>query len=140
MCNDNSSNGCNEGILNTLKTILVLQKTANKISSEPETCDRNFLGSNNGCGCEYNTRPITIYGCNNTLFEFPTDKEETDGCMSAVLRCEKIEGCTCTCRVLKKKENSLDDCKYKATDSFVTINLSCCCCLRCLPDTYVDLC
>ena len=27
---------------------------------------------------------------------------------------------------------------YEATNSFFTMNLNCCCCLRCLPDTYVE--
>lgn len=140
MNNGCQSNNCSCGIQEILETIAVLQSTVNNIEAD-KTCGRKFLG-NETCGKVCNTRPITLYGCNGTVYSFPTDENATpldsDVELSCVLRVEKVDGCTCVCRVLERK-NCSDD-RYAATDSYVSINLACVCCCRCLPDTYVDLC
>ncbi|MFV0274864.1 MAG: hypothetical protein ACK5HL_01300 [Bacilli bacterium] len=144
MCNNNSNectNSCASGITDTLKTIVALQNAANRLSSEPETCNRNFLGNSNRGNCEFNTRPITLYGCGtNELMRFPVDKDDAEGNESPVLRCEKVDGCTIVCRVLCEKQNETRCKKYEATESFVTINMCCVGAVRCLTDTYVEIC
>ena len=54
---------------------------------------------------------------------------------SNVLRVESIDGCCCTCRILNPNGTG-----YNNTNNFVTIDLKCCGSIRCLTDTFVDLC
>jgi hypothetical protein len=56
---------------------------------------------------------------------------------SNVFRVEKLDGCCCTFRVLAENPEG-SEYPYAATNSFFTMNLNCCCCLRCLSDTYVE--
>jgi hypothetical protein len=86
----------------------------------------------------YNTRPINLYRCSDgELWTFPyTLNGTTDE--SNVLRCEQVDGCCATCRILAPNpDTTAIDTPYVSTDSFVTINLSCCGALTCLPDTYI---
>lgn len=68
-----------------------------------------------------------------------TCTDSSENC-SNVFRVEKIDGCCCTFRVLANNpdESTNATIPYIATNSFFTMNLNCCCCLRCLPDTYVE--
>ena len=68
--NNNTNSSC--CINDILRVINVLQNQAEKIDDIPNTCDRPFLGlANNSNTFVYNTRPITLYTSNNTLFEAP---------------------------------------------------------------------
>lgn len=57
---------------------------------------------------------------------------------SNVFRVEKIDGCCATFRVLAENPDTTSIYPYVATNSFFTMNLNCCCVLRCLPDTYIE--
>lgn len=141
MCNNNDS-GCIADILNTIN---VLQDNAECRDSVLDTCDRGFLGCN-ATTLACNTRPVMLYTCcgNGTPWSMPTTKEDvTCGdpgvTCSNVFRVEKIDGNCCTFRVLAPNPDAGDTgLPYIATNSFFTMNLSCCCAVRCLNDTYVE--
>ena len=134
-CSDN--NNCSSCIFDILKKILVLQKQDFECDNFIG-CDKPFLGpiTQNTC---YNTRPILLYiCCNGTPWTF--DYTLTDGTIgsSNVLRIESLDDCCCTCRILYPSTS--EEGQYLSTNQFVTIDLNCCGAIRCLNDTYVDLC
>lgn len=146
MCN----NDC-KCIAEILTVICILQENADRNDSCLDTCDKGFLGCSPTCiGC--NTRPVMLYTCcgNGTPWEMPTTKTNTvcgdseassSRSCSNVFRVEKIDGCCCTFRVLARNYDSTDsvNCSpYVATNSFFTMNLNCCCAIRCLQDTFVE--
>ena len=142
MCNN--ENGCS-CIAEILSVINVLQQNANCCGDTClETCDRGFLGCGTATlGC--NTRPVILYTCsgNGTPWSMPTTREnidctETAASFSNVFRVEKVDGCCATFRVLAPNPDTTSTYPYVSTNSFFTMNLSCCCCLRCLPDTYIE--
>lgn len=147
MCNENRDCKC---ISDILKVINILQRNANRREEELDTCDKRTLGS--CCFLECNTRPIQLITCGgngNDPLVMPTEKGPIT-ChtkFSDVFRVEKVDECCCTCRVLKAKknrdeheeENHDDECEeFEATDSFFTIDLHCCCAVKCLDDTFVE--
>jgi hypothetical protein len=137
MCN-NTETGC---IAEILKVICVLQQNANCGDACLDTCDRGFLGcSTTSLNC--NTRPIMLYTCcgNGTAWAMPTSKDPSVTTTSNVFRVEKIDENCATFRVLAPNDDTTENgtIPYVATNSFFTMNLSCCCCLRCLNDTYVE--
>ena len=146
MCNNNTDNESCHCIAEILTVINVLQQNAECNDSCLDTCDRGFLG----CGTstfKCNTRPVVLYTCcgNGTPWSMPTkridiDCNEEECKCSNVFRVEKIDGCCCTFRVLAKNkdEKTCGTLPYVATNSFFTMNLNCVCCLRCLPDTFVE--
>ena len=144
MCNNNDAEGC-KCISEILSVINVLQQNANCCGDTClETCDRGFLGcGTTTLGC--NTRPVVLYTCcgNGTPWSMPTTRENVvcgdEGVTcSNVFRVEKIDGCCATFRVLAENPDTTSTSPYVSTNSFFTMNLSCVCCLRCLPDTYVE--
>lgn len=142
MCNRTNNEG-ESCIANILSVILVLQENACPENCL-DTCDRPVLGSGPNCVI-CNTRPVMLFTCNGTPVSMPVSREEGN-CdepgtrCSSVFRVEKLDGNCCTFRVLKEKERHEDDCnpKFVATDSFFTMNLDCCCIVRCLNDTFVE--
>ncbi len=142
-CPEREKNCC---IAEILSVINVLQQNADCNDTCLETCDRGFLG----CGTtslNCNTRPVVLYTCsgNGTPWSMPITRENVvcgdEGVTcSNVFRVEKINGCCCTFRVLADNTDptTSDTIPYVATNSFFTMNLDCCCALRCLPDTYVE--
>jgi hypothetical protein len=146
MCNNTNNEG-SQCIAEILQVICVLQKNAETCGDTClETCDRGFLGcGNTTLGC--NTRPVMLYTCcgNGTPWSMPTTRENVDcnsdnTTCSSVFRVEKINGNCCTFRVLANNDDTTTSSTipYVATNSFFTMNLNCCCCMRCLPDTYVE--
>ena len=134
--NENNNNSC--CINDILNVINILQNQAEKLDDIPNTCDRPFLGiGNNGGTFIYNTRPVTLYTSNNTLFEAPYTLDTTEG-TSNVFRVEKVNNNSATLRVLAPNPDTTSTFPYVKTDSFITVNSSCICALRCLPDTFVD--
>jgi len=140
MCN-NKDCGC---IAEILKVICVLQQNAECGDTCLDTCDRGFLGRGNTCS-NFNTRPVMLYTCfgNGIPWKMPTSKEFNRACdgkdnTSCVFRVEKIDDNCATFRVLEPicEENRGDH--FFATNSFFTMNLECCCVIRCLNDTYVE--
>ncbi|MBR1376436.1 MAG: hypothetical protein IJ565_01345 [Bacilli bacterium] len=142
MCNNNEDCRCIADILNTIN---ILQNNAECSESCLDTCDRGFLGSTTSSAF-LNTRPIMLYTCcgNGTPWSMPVEKEDvTCGDVgvtcSNVFRVEKVDGCCCTFRVLARNPEAKEKCTpYVATNSFFTMNLNCCCAIRCLNDTFVD--
>lgn len=136
MCNNDGN--C---ISDILKVILVLQKNANCGESCLDTCDRGFLGCN-ATSLNCNTRPVCLYltGCCGTALGMPISKDPTETTTSTVFRVEKVDDGCATFRVLTPNtdpETSTTQ-PFVATNSFFTVNLDCCCMLRCLNDTYVE--
>lgn len=137
MCN-NTESGC---IADILKVICVLQQNANCGDACLDTCDRGFLGCSTTC-LNCNTRPITLYTCatGSTPLSMPISKDPSVDTTSSVFRVEKIDENCATFRVLATNDDPTESATipYVATNSFFTMNLNCCCCLRCLNDTYVE--
>ena len=147
MCNEKTTNCIGE----ILKVILVLQQNACPESCL-DSCDRPMLGGGPSC-LVCNTRPVMLYTCcgNGTPWSMPIEKDSTNVCSntqvsaccedcSNVFRVEKLDGNCCTFRVLTRnpQESCCNSIPYIATNSFFTMDLSCCCAVKCLSDTYVD--
>ena len=133
MCEENNNLECS-CLYNLLNTIIQLQKQDSSCCNLGG-CDKPFLGPTPEVVC-YNTRPITLYNCQNgelwSIF-YTTNGTEAQ---STVFRCEKLDDCCLTCRILIDN----GDGTYTATNQFFTINLNCVSAVRCLPDTFVDIC
>lgn len=131
MCNEEKNCGC---ISDILKRILCLQKQ--DFDNECHTgCDKPYLGPICNTVC-YNTRPITLYNCcSGNPWTFPI--VSNDNTQTSVFRIEALDECCATVRLLYlNPETSV----YEGTSEFATINLNCCGAIRCLSDTYIDLC
>ena len=149
MCNNNSDGNC---ISELLKVILILQQNACP-DNTLDSCDRPMLGGGSSNCLVCNTRPIMLYTCcgNGIPLSMPTCKDNTLACSnttgenetaecSNVFRVEKLEGNCCTFRVLAPNPDTTccNSQPWLATKSFFTMNLDCCCVVRCLSDCYVD--
>ncbi len=139
MCSDNKDCKC---IAEILTVISILQQNASCCSDAClDTCDRGFLG-NTANVLNANTRPIMLYTCgsNGVPLNMPISKDPEETVTSTVFRVEKIDGCCATFRVLTTNPDTTEvaTIPYIATNSFFTMNLNCCCLLRCLNDTFVE--
>jgi len=146
-CFDMNPNGNQIAI--DLRRIVRLQKEAVRDELRDETCSARRLG----CGRleNFNTRPIQIFTDDNKAWSTLLQRN-ADGCVendkTCVFRVEKVECGTATFRALiplgeEEEFDGNDVCRRRrfiATDSFITIKLSCICAIRCLNDTFVDLC
>ena len=135
-CNNNNNQGnCISGIL---RVILALQQNACPDNCL-DSCDRPLLGGGTSC-LICNTRPIMLYTCcgNGTPWAMPISKDALGGDTSSVFRVEKVEGNCATCRVLAPNPDTSSLYPYVSTNSLFTMNLDCCCTIRCLSDTYVE--
>lgn len=143
MCDNNKNEDC-KCIAQILATINILQNNAECNDTCLDTCDRGFLGcSTTALKC--NTRPVMLYTCcgNGKPWSMPITKDDvtcddSGVTCSNVFRIEKIDGCCATFRVLALNDDAQSSVPYVATNAFFTMNLNCCCCLRCLADTYVE--
>lgn len=126
---ENNENCC---LAKILKVIDILQKECSP-ECYKEGCDRPFLGS--GEYLIYNTRPITLYNRDGSLFtaSYYVDNVLTT---SSVFRVEDVKGCCCRCRILQAVPGGDT---YTATNQFITINLECFCIISCLDDTYIEI-
>lgn len=130
-CSDNTN--CTSCIFDVLKKILLLQKQ-DFDNTCYVGCDKPFLGPTAVSVC-YNTRPFQLYNCcTGTPWSF--DLTAGDG-TSNVFRIESLDDCCCTCRLLTLDPETST---YTGTSDFVTLDLNCCGAIRCLADTYIDLC
>ena len=151
MNNTENCCGTNNSIADILKVSLILQQNACPESCL-DSCDRPMLGGGPNC-LICNTRPVMLYTCsgNGCPWSMPVSKDLTTVCSnpqvnncsyecSNVFRVEKLDGNTATFRVLiqNPEESCCNSQPYLATNSFFTMDLSCCCVIRCLNDTYVD--
>ncbi len=118
-----SENRC---INNLLKLICLLQENSVNDTCKDSSCTRPYLGPVYDCIC-YNTRPISIYIKDGSLFTINT----LDGDAS-VFRIEKVnDGCV-TLRALINNNGT-----YLSTNSFVTVNINCICVVRCHDDVVI---
>lgn len=117
----------NDCIQNLLKVIDLLQRnSSNKFCSE-EGCSRSYLGPTVSLQC-YNTRPISFYTKDGSLFTFSNDT-----ITSSFFRVEKVKDGCVVLRVL-----TLADGTYTSTNEFITIPTRCICAMRCFEDTSID--
>ena len=145
MCNNNSDDNRN-CIAELLNVILILQQNA-CCDSVLDSCDRPMLGGGTNC-LVCNTRPVMLYTCCNSgePLSMPIVKDSTVSCdpsdpaaCSSVFRVEKLDGNCCTFRVLTPNpDTTAIGQPFIATNSFFTMNLDCCCIVRCLSDSFVD--
>ena len=133
-CSDN--NNCSSCISDILKKILLLQRQDFDCDNFIG-CDKPFLGPTTTSIC-YNTRPIQLYNCSTgEAWTFSYILPDGTTGISDILRIESLDECCCTCRILGATTEAN---QYTNTNQFVTIDLHCCGAIRCLTDTYVDLC
>lgn len=140
----NNNGNEQNGIAEILRVILILQQNASCPDSLVDSCDRPVLGCCTTC-CVCNTRPVMVYTCcpNGTNpVSMPISKDivdPTEDELSSVFRVEKVEDDTATFRVLAPNPDTTTGANpYVSTNSFFTLNLDCCCVIRCLNDTCVD--
>ena len=133
MCNTSNSRPKCNCISEVLKVINILQNEVCSDDSCLETCTRAFFGPNSSIG--FNTRPVTLFTCNNTPVSMPISNVPNEEKTSNIFRVEKVDGCCATLRVLVYNSESSS---YTATNSFFTINTDCCCAIKCLEDTFVE--
>ena len=131
MCCDDVNN-C---IGDLLRRIVVLQRKDCE-ATIPTGCDRPFLGPTRSIDC-YNTRPVTIYNCcTGTPWSFTYTIDDVES-TSTIFRVEAVDDGCCTIRLLAvNAETGV----FTNTNEFVTISLDCVGAVRCLTDTFVDLC
>ncbi len=131
-CDENKNTNC---IGDILRKIVVLQKQdyENDVHSG---CDKPYLGPTCNFVC-YNTRPITLFNCCTGLtWSFPYTINNIEN-TSSVFRVESVDENCCTCRILYLNP---DTNQYSSTNEFFTISLDCVGAIKCLTDTFVDLC
>lgn len=133
MCEENERD-CN-CLSETLRRILLLQKQ--DFDNESFSgCDKPYLGPTCTSVC-YNTRPIMLYNCcTGEPWSFTFTQNGTTA-TSNVFRIEALDECCCTCRILSHDEETNT---FSGTSEFFTINLNCVGAIRCLTDTFIDLC
>ena len=84
----------------------------------------------------YNTRPLNFYNCQTAALWSIEYTYNGNTSTSTVFRCENLDDCCCTCRILIDNGNN----DYTATNQFFTINLNCVSAIKCQPDAYVEIC
>ncbi len=136
MCSE-ERNECNSCISEILKKIILLQRQDYDLDCFAG-CDKPFLGPTPTSIC-YNTRPIQLYTCcNGTPWTFSyTLSDGTTTGTTDIFRVEALDDCCCTCRLLYTDPTTN---QLANTGDFVTIDLGCCGAVRCLDDTFIDLC
>jgi Spore coat protein Z. len=149
--NCNNNNNIYDDVTETLEKIIELQRREVIEEIGDVYCDFDVLGELECHPPKCNTRPIQVFTGDDRPWHCPVSKEE-DGCdtngrdQTCVFRAERIQNGAVVLRALKEKHcagenetfNALE--RFEATDSFITVKLGCICALRCMRDTYVDLC
>jgi len=139
---DRCINGCVgrcDEIATLLCNIIRLQREAVREELQEEMCDGKRLG----CGSKFkcNTRPIEVFTDDDEPWRTPICRNDMD-CQTGedgktcVFRAEKIEKDAVVLRALVRD----GDHKFLSTDSFITIRLDKIAAIRCLKDTFVNIC
>lgn len=121
----------NHCIKNLLKLICLLQENSVNKHCLEDGCTKPYLGPTIDQIC-YNTRVITLYTKNGTLLSSNYDSNGNIG-TSTLFRVEKVLDDCVTLRVLM-----MDNGNYVSTNSFITVNLSCICAIKCVVDVAVE--
>lgn len=119
-------------IKNLFKLIDLLQQNSlNKCCLE-DGCSKPYLGPtiNNVC---YNTRVITLYTKNGTLYTTTYLDDNNNLQTSSFFRIEKIHDDCVTLLVLRKENES-----YFSTNQYVTVSFKCICAVKCILDVVVE--
>ena len=124
-----------------LEKILILQKASIHPELEDKFCDHGFLGELK-CIEGFNTRPIMIFTDDDKPWSCATSRDDGDcygGCeLTCIFRVERVQNGIVTLRALR--ETRCRDRRFEATDAFITVRLHNIAAIRCLRDTFVDLC
>lgn len=121
----------NNCIKNLLKLICVLQNNSKNLTCLDEGCTKPFLGPSVTDIC-YNTRVITLYNKQGTLFSanyFDNDVINS----SSIFRVLNVTDDCCTLLIL----NNIDG-EFFSTKQSITVKLSCICAVKCLEDAVVS--
>lgn len=124
-----STNYC---MLNLLKVICLLQKNSEKNRFSNHRCDYPFLG-NKYSGLFYNTRVLSFYKRDGSLFSTNYFENNSNIQSSSVFRLMNIDDDSATLLIL-----SYDGTNYTSTNQFLTIDLKCICAIRCIDDVIVN--
>lgn len=142
---NNQNNTFKDEITKILEKIDVLQKSAVIEEVQEKYCDFGILGEET-CRFECNTRPVMLFTDDDQPWHCPIESDE-DECheerreRTCVFRVEKVENGAVVLRALKEKNHDEDNrSKFKSTNSFITIKIQNISALRCLKDTFIDLC
>lgn len=134
MCNDEKKKDCG-CVGEILRKILMLQRQ-NFDNESYSGCDKPYLGPVCNSVC-YNTRPIMLFNCcTGNPWCFPCTMNEVEN-NSNVFRIESLDDCCCTCRILCYDTTAN---RYVGTNEFFTVDLNCVGAVKCLADTFIDLC
>lgn len=120
-----------------LNVINVLQNNAEKTECQDNTCTKPFLGLNIETIC-FNTRPVTLYRCDNSLITLNYTSSTGDILTTSVFRVESVSNNSVGVLLLEASTDSSGNTTYTSTNTYATINLGCVCAIRCLPDTIVN--
>lgn len=122
-------------IAEILRKILMLQKQ-DFDNESCSSCEKPFLGPVCTSIC-YNTRPIMLFNCcTGNPWSFPYTINGVTN-TSEVFRIESLDDCCCTCRILAFDEATNT---FVGTNEFFTLDLNCVGAIKCLADTFIDLC
>ncbi len=134
MCDENNERDC--GCLSELlRRILMLQKQDFDNGCQSTGCDKPYLGPVCTSVC-YNTRPLMLFNCctgNPWRFPYTINGVTRE---SEVFRIESLDDCCATFRILYLNDEN----NFVGTNEFFTIDLKCVGAVKCLADTYIELC
>ena len=129
----NNLTNCIAKILNVIN---VLQNNADKIECRDNACIKPYLGPTTNVLC-FNTRPITLYRCDNTPIALEYTDVDGNTQTTNVFRVESVSNDSVGVLLLSENTSG-DTTTYTNTNTYATINLGCICAIRCLADTIVD--
>ena len=129
----NNFNNCLAKILNVIN---VLQNNAEKLDCDDLSCTKPFLGLNNTLLC-FNTRPVTLYLCNNLPVTLSYTNTEGTEATTTIFRVESVTNDSVGVLLLEESTDASGNTTYLSTNTYATINLECICAIRCLPDVIV---
>lgn len=127
-------NNCLARILNVIN---ILQNNAEKIECQDNSCTKPFLGPNTNLLC-FNTRPVTLYRCDNTPVTINYTNSSGDALTSSIFRVESVTNDSVGVLLLEETTDASGNITYENTNTYATINLGCICAIRCLNDTIIE--
>ena len=127
-------NNCLAKILNVIN---ILQNNAEKIDCQDNSCTKPFLGPNTNILC-FNTRPINLYRCDNSLVTLNYTNDGNEEASTNVFRIENVSNNSVGVLLLEETTDEEGNTEYLSTNTYATINLGCVCAIRCLNDVIVN--
>ena len=129
-----NNNNC---LAKILSVINILQNNVEKIDCQDNTCTKPFFFFFNNFLC-FNTRPITLYRCDNSLVSLNYTNTEGEEVTTTVFRVENVTNDSVGVLLLEESTDAEGNITYLNTNTYATINLRCICAIRCLDDVTVD--